>query len=489
MRYSRKVIVGFIVLLAALMSPRLVFGDDDLVRVTPQIAVEQAQAFFDDVSDEPVTACDPVKMVNSDGESIGYIVRAKRDDVNYGYVVFDSERSWWISEYCLAPNAPMPIENTSDEIALLASQDDIVALKFDELSFGIADLDNNVVLDEKGCRSTAVFSVGNSRSGSPGRFEDVFVSPKDLYKQGYVIDASKTISGMITPTQSEVIKETGTYACDVSAMFAVSSHYVTLNRLKLPDLYHELWQLSGTSGDPNKSFDQATGLYFTQGRTSSPNAAPAIKEFCARRGKRLETSFAWYPSWDSFRATADSGNLSFFLGLSGQAMTLMRWLLRDMWLCIIHIQMIRNICLSSGTVGSISCVFFHMTQRFIYRMKGRIVESDGEDDRKRIRKTLGLLCAFLGILVVAAYQPSPSVVGGKDDEHISVEVQTLSDIHNGQFEALMPSGCRKKIDMRRKSSSGYVSGLKAGDKWILVFVEDKELDGTVLYPHSAEKVK
>ena len=111
-----------------------------------------------------------------------------------------------------------------------------------------------------------------------------------------------------------------------------------------------------------------------------------------------------------------------------------------------------------------------MTQRFIYRMKGRIVESDGEDDRKRIRKTLGLL-------------------GGKDDEHISVEVQTLSDIHNGQFEALMPSGCRKKIDMRRKSSSGYVSGLKAGDKWILVFVEDKELDGTVLYPHSAEKVK
>ena len=76
MRYSRKVIVGFIVLLATLMSPRLVFGDDDLVRVTPQIAVEQAQAFFDDVSDEPVTACDPVKMVNSDGESIGYIVRA-----------------------------------------------------------------------------------------------------------------------------------------------------------------------------------------------------------------------------------------------------------------------------------------------------------------------------------------------------------------------------------------------------------------------------
>lgn len=236
MRYSRKVIVGFIVLLAALMSPRLVFGDDDLVRVTPQIAVEQAQAFFDDVSDEPVTACDPVKMVNSDGESIGYIVRAKRDDVNYGYVVFDSERSWWISEYCLAPNALLPIESASEEIALLASSDNVVALKIDELTVGVADLDKNIVLDASGKKVPNKLSSGGNRSGSPEHFDDVFVSAKDLYKQGYVVDASKTVSGIITPTQTEVIKETGTYACAVSAMFAVSSHYVTLNRLKLSDL-------------------------------------------------------------------------------------------------------------------------------------------------------------------------------------------------------------------------------------------------------------
>lgn len=150
--------------------------------------------------------------------------------------------------------------------------------------------------------------------------------------------------------------------------------------------------------------------------------------------------------------------------------------------------MIRNICLLSGMVGSISCVFFHMTQRFIYHMKGRIVESDGEDDRKRIRKTLGLLCAFLGILVVAAYQPSPSVVGGKDDEHISVEVQTLSDIHNGQFEALVSSGGRKEIDIRSYFNTGTASGLKAGEKWILFFASDANLEEETLHPYYMEKV-
>ncbi len=382
MRYSRKVIVGFIVLLAALMSPRLVFGDDDLVRVTPQIAVEQAQAFFDDVSDEPVTACDPVKMVNSDGESIGYIVRAKRDDVNYGYVVFDSERSWWISEYCLAPNALLPIESASEEIALLASSDNVVALKIDELTVGVADLDKNIVLDASGKKVPNKLSSGGNRSGSPEHFDDVFVSAKDLYKQGYVVDASKTVSGIITPTQTEVIKETGTYACAVSAMFAVSSHYVTLNRLKLSDLYSELWRLSGTWEEEEKKYDQATGLYFTQGKTSPDKPAPALKEFCARRGKELETSFVWYPSWDSFRVNTDSGNLSIFSGRLRSAGT--QWQLWATWQCITHTRMPRSTCLLFGMDGQTSYSFFHMTYQFTRLTMAHIARVDCTRERRQV---------------------------------------------------------------------------------------------------------
>ena len=96
---------------------------------------------------------------------------------------------------------------------------------------------------------------------------------------------------------------------------------------------------------------------------------------------------------------------------------------------------------------------------------------------------------FLSLVAAVSLSLLGATNGGENDTVVAIEVRTLSDVHNGQFEALMPSDCRKRIDMRRKSSSGYVSGLKAGDKWILVFVEDKELDGTVLYPHSAEKVK
>ena len=82
-------------------------------------------------------------------------------------------------------------------------------------------------------------------------------------------------------------------------------------------------------------------------------------------------------------------------------------------------------------------------------------------------KTLGAsLRIFLGILVVAAINRAPRS-RGKDDEHISVEVQTLSDIHNGQFEALVSSGGRKEIDIRSYFNTGTASGLKAGEKWIL----------------------
>ena len=99
---------------------------------------------------------------------------------------------------------------------------------------------------------------------------------------------------------------------------------------------------------------------------------------------------------------------------------------------------------------------------------------------KFIRRAMLLLVLSFALLTAASFFLLRATNGGENDTVVAVEVRALSDVHNGQFEALMPSG---------KSSSGYVSGLKAGDKWILVFVEDKELDGTVLYPHSAEKVK
>lgn len=108
---------------------------------------------------------------------------------------------------------------------------------------------------------------------------------------------------------------------------------------------------------------------------------------------------------------------------------------------------------------------------------------------KFIRRAIPLLVLFLALVAAVILSLLGATNGGENDTVVAIEVRTLSDVHNGQFEALMPSGCHKKIDMRRKSSSGYVAGLKAGEKWILVFVEDEELDGTVLYPHSAEKAK
>lgn len=119
-------------------------------------------------------------------------------------------------------------------------------------------------------------------------------------------------------------------------------------------------------------------------------------------------------------------------------------------------------------------------------MQGVIVFVNGD---KCIRGAIALLVVFFVLVFAESLSLLRETNGGENDTVVAVEVRALSDVHNGQFEALMPSGCHKKIDMRRKSSSGYVSGLKAGEKWTLIFVEDKELDGTVLYPHSAEKVK
>ena len=103
-------------------------------------------------------------------------------------------------------------------------------------------------------------------------------------------------------------------------------------------------------------------------------------------------------------------------------------------------------------------------------------------------KRWGFFAHFLGYWLSRPINRAPSVVGGKDDEHISVEVQTLSDIHNGQFEALVSSGGRKEIDIRSYFNTGTASGLKAGEKWILFFASDANLEEETLHPYYMEKV-
>ena len=52
----------------------------------------------------------------------------------------------------------------------------------------------------------------------------------------------------------------------------------------------------------------------------------------------------------------------------------------------------------------------------------------------------------------------------------------------------MSSGGRKEIDIRSYFNTGTASGLKAGEKWILFFASDANLEEETLHPYYMEKV-
>ena len=61
---------------------------------------------------------------------------------------------------------------------------------------------------------------------------------------------------------------------------------------------------------------------------------------------------------------------------------------------------------------------------------------------KFIRRAIPLLVLFLAFVAAVSLSLLGATNGGENDTVVAIEVRTLTDVHNGQFEELMPSGCR-----------------------------------------------
>lgn len=95
------------------------------------------------------------------------------------------------------------------------------------------------------------------------------------------------------------------------------------------------------------------------------------------------------------------------------------------------------------------------------------------------------ILVLLTIIAIAKIWTPSEINGGDDDIHVAVEVQALSDIHNGQFEALMSDGRHVKVDERRYIYS--YGSVRAGEKWTLCFSKNVDLEDGILCPYYAER--
>lgn len=292
------------------------------VSVGQATVLEMAERFFSSLEpDKNLAAYSAIPLFSTSNEPIGFIVHVDEDGQPFGYIVFDSQCDFGISEFSYGEEAAeSPFQSIANSApSLYKSESGAGRLyKLDSLTYCLLDESTGEVHSNYG-DMLEVAIPDNSYSlmaASPNDWKDarVLMPASDVYRN-YNVSSAGSVSGYTCFTQDVVLSVAGRYACAVSAMLTVCSYYVqTGGRSGLKSDYDYLWDASGTT--VNKLSPEGYPL----GGTAIDQNGPATSSYCFSRGRKLSYSFKRSPSWESFKSTIDSKNMAIFGGaLSGDS--------------------------------------------------------------------------------------------------------------------------------------------------------------------------
>ena len=306
------------------------FADEEVL-VDEEIAIEMSSRFFDAVlPDKEIEVGEVVELFNADGEAVGFVAHAFEDGKQQGYVVFDKTEELGVAEFGLGEDAKSPYQLTKQNKVTSRSFSEDVFYRTGYSEYVTIDAASGLGRDVAGnSTSQKVANVAtpadkreNDRSPKPEGWNDLFMSLVNVYRD-YSITAVNAVSGATAYAESTVEAQTGKYACAVSAALTVCTYYVKTGGLSsLASDYNELWSLMNATVDKVEN-----GI--TYGSTKKGAAGPAVKTFCAKRGKTIGYNFYLNDSWNLYKNAIDSGNMAITRGNcndSGHAMAVVGYL-------------------------------------------------------------------------------------------------------------------------------------------------------------------
>lgn len=210
---------------------------------------------------------------------------------------------WSFEEGCLSPLERGSFYNAR----MLSNEDDIKLIKIAPFTYSYVDTQSRELFSMDGENITNQFNGSSILDDTPtayGAFDPIFI---DAFGPDYRITSIGFIPcDAVCFTQSEVISQTGKYACAVSAMLNCAPWYVSsFDWDNLAPAYNELWSLSS-------SFVVNSSNGFLEGNTLNSNIAPAFKQYCASKGVSITYNAGSNPKWALFKGAVDGGNMGIF---------------------------------------------------------------------------------------------------------------------------------------------------------------------------------
>lgn len=156
--------------------------EKERIKVTNELAIEMANNFAQDIySYKSLSAANPMKIFDTDGKAIGYIVNYYQNDTPYGYVIFDTTDPSLVSEYSFGKNVQGPYASITGSTYALNSTPLIKTAPF---TYGIIDTSSNTIINNYGETSQLPSDTYSSFSDNkkPSDWADVFLEIQTIYE-------------------------------------------------------------------------------------------------------------------------------------------------------------------------------------------------------------------------------------------------------------------------------------------------------------------
>lgn len=269
--------------------------------VTNEMAIEMAQNFVDQINpDDNLLAGDPLKFYDMNGQAIGYIVNYYKENIPYGYVIFDNSNDDLISEYSFGENSLNPYTSIkSNSNVATFSEEDATLYKMEPFTYGVYNSATGEMLDNYGDKHDVPISTFSNK---PAEWEDVLLDTSEI-NASYSIISTNNLNNFYAFGESYIENLTGHYACLVSSLYTCASFFGALNYSDVKGDYMQLWNDTKTSTTEVKN-----GI--TYGSTDIYQGASGFEQFCRRKGINISTYTYDSVVFDFFTAAIDKGMIS-----------------------------------------------------------------------------------------------------------------------------------------------------------------------------------
>lgn len=275
--------------------------DESKTLITEEIIINMAENFAKEINPlENISAANPIKLYDMNGQAIGYVVNYYKDDMPYGYIIFDNSNSDLISEYSFGEASLNPYSTIvqKNNVSTYSTEEPFL-YKTAPFTYALYDASSEKLIDNYGYSQNVDVSTFSNK---PAEWEDVIFDTSEI-NSSYSIISTNHLDDFYAFGETYIEDLTGHYACLVSALYTCGSFFGVLDYSDVKGDYLQLWE------DTKTEFDhEDNGI--TYGSTNIFDGASGFEKFCRRKGKNISTYTTDTVTYNFFTTAIDKGKIS-----------------------------------------------------------------------------------------------------------------------------------------------------------------------------------